>query len=232
MLIRSLDLRIGTGGWQYLNVTGDRLSSYSKRFNFVEVNSTFYSNPSFRLVESWKKRVSQDFEFSVKCNRAVTHENMLHPSPEAMAEVNYMVRVCKILEAGCIVFQTSASLMVNRSILTGAREIWSQFKDENITVVLETRNPLEEDTISCMEELGILHSVDLTRGLPGYRHEKLYSRLFGTDRYSRTGFGESEYESIETGLKKASPQKAYLAFHGIQMYRDAEGFKNRLAGIH
>ncbi|KAB2945238.1 MAG: DUF72 domain-containing protein [Candidatus Methanoperedens sp.] len=46
-------LHIGAGGWAYFKVPGlDSLEAYSKAFDFVEVNSTFYTIPSIEMVRS------------------------------------------------------------------------------------------------------------------------------------------------------------------------------------
>ena len=75
---------IGTGGWAYFRIPGvDPLEAYSRAFNFVEVNSTFYEIPKMKMVESWRKKVPKDFEFSVRCNKTITHELMFESVPEA-----------------------------------------------------------------------------------------------------------------------------------------------------
>lgn len=69
---------IGAGGWAYFNIQGmDSLDAYAKAFDFVEVNSTFYTNPSIEMVRSWRRRVSDDFMFSVRCHKDLTHKYML-----------------------------------------------------------------------------------------------------------------------------------------------------------
>jgi len=58
-----VEVLVGTGGWYYFNVPGDRLRNYAKAFKTVEVNSTFYRIPPLSLVESWRRRVPEEFEF-------------------------------------------------------------------------------------------------------------------------------------------------------------------------
>ena len=51
---------IGAGGWAYFQVPGmDSLAAYSKAFDFVEVNSTFYTNPSIEMVRSWRRSIEE-----------------------------------------------------------------------------------------------------------------------------------------------------------------------------
>ena len=92
---------IGTGGWAYFYVPGLKpLEAYSKLFNFVEINSTFYSLPKLSMVESWRSRVPPDFEFSVRLNRTVTHKFKLEPSEEAFDMFTYTCKVCRIFKVG------------------------------------------------------------------------------------------------------------------------------------
>lgn len=76
---------IGTGGWAYFQIPGLRsLAAYSKAFNFVEVNSTFYEIPSLKQVEKWRRMVPPDFQFTVRGHQTITHKHHLQPTPEAL----------------------------------------------------------------------------------------------------------------------------------------------------
>ena len=49
------------------------LSSYSKRLNSVEINSSFYTPPSLAMVKSWAAKTGDNFKFSFKAPRLITH---------------------------------------------------------------------------------------------------------------------------------------------------------------
>ncbi|MHA2390846.1 MAG: DUF72 domain-containing protein [Promethearchaeota archaeon] len=76
-------IEIGTAGWDYKDWTGNfypkrlersqHLAFYSKYFNLVEINSTFYNLPSKQIVENWFNQVPQDFRFVVKVWQNITH---------------------------------------------------------------------------------------------------------------------------------------------------------------
>ena len=100
------DFRIGTGGWAYFRVPDlHSLVAYSRAFNFVEVNATFYEIPKIKSVESWRKMVPDDFEFSVRCNKRLTHEMKFEQVPKAYEILDIMVRICEILKAEILHFQ-------------------------------------------------------------------------------------------------------------------------------
>jgi len=93
-------LHIGAGGWAYFKVPGlDSLAAYSKAFDFVEVNSTFYETPSMEMVRSWRRRVPDNFMFSVRCHRDLTHKYLLSPRRESYEILNQSLRICNELKA-------------------------------------------------------------------------------------------------------------------------------------
>jgi uncharacterized protein YecE (DUF72 family) len=82
-----LTLNIGCSGWSYEGWKGnfypkkmenkDYLPYYSKFFKFVEVDSTYYHIPSRSTVRSWKEKTPEDFKFSLKFPKIITHERKL-----------------------------------------------------------------------------------------------------------------------------------------------------------
>src|SRR4030065_255060 len=86
------EYRIGTGGWAYFRVPGlNPLVAYSRIFNFVEVNSTFYEIPPVSKVENWRKLVPADFEFSVRAHKSITHTYRLSPENRVFEAFNNMI---------------------------------------------------------------------------------------------------------------------------------------------
>lgn len=88
-------IRIGTSGWLYDDWAGrfyDRalprrswLADYATRFATVELNSTFYRLPEPNRFETWAAATPDDFVFSVKASRFLTHIRRLR-DPAAPVE--------------------------------------------------------------------------------------------------------------------------------------------------
>lgn len=57
--------------------TTDYLSFYSKHFNTVEIDSTFYSTPSEETVQRWREQTPEDFIFAAKAPQIITHEKCM-----------------------------------------------------------------------------------------------------------------------------------------------------------
>ncbi|MFX1428312.1 MAG: DUF72 domain-containing protein [Promethearchaeota archaeon] len=74
---------IGTAGWDYRDWIGSfypkqlerthYLEFFSKYFDIVEINSTFYNLPSKDMVKNWRNRVPEKFRFIVKVWQKITH---------------------------------------------------------------------------------------------------------------------------------------------------------------
>ena len=79
-----LDYYIGTMGFSYQAWSGafypnglagcDYLSYYSRIFNAVEIDSTFYGTPRHESVMRWKEAVPDGFRICVKVPRSITHD--------------------------------------------------------------------------------------------------------------------------------------------------------------
>lgn len=87
------DLLIGTSGWSYKNWSDfypkdgsqkDYLEYYTGRFNSVEVNATYYNLPSENTVNNWREKAADDFYFSVKGHRRITHYNKMKDIDEPL----------------------------------------------------------------------------------------------------------------------------------------------------
>jgi len=85
-------LRIGCSGWNYDAWRGELypegmgparwLREYATHFDTVEVNSTFYRLASRKAVERWVADTPDDFCFTVKASRYLTHVKRLADAPD------------------------------------------------------------------------------------------------------------------------------------------------------
>ena len=76
-------ISLGCAGWDYNDWSGsfypkpldryNRLEFYSKFFDIVEINSTFYNLPNRTTVSKWFNQVPENFRFLVKVWQQITH---------------------------------------------------------------------------------------------------------------------------------------------------------------
>ncbi|HEX6309437.1 MAG TPA: DUF72 domain-containing protein [Longimicrobiales bacterium] len=80
-------IHVGTQGWNYDfwsgvfyprgTKGGDRLEQYSRLFDSVEIDSTFYGMPPEGRFRSWYERTPAGFVFTAKLPREITHDARL-----------------------------------------------------------------------------------------------------------------------------------------------------------
>ncbi len=61
-----------------------RLHYYSSIFNTVEINSSFYRTPQLATYKKWADDVPDDFQFSLKLSKEITHVPGLETAPNSM----------------------------------------------------------------------------------------------------------------------------------------------------
>ncbi|MBI3859467.1 MAG: DUF72 domain-containing protein [Thaumarchaeota archaeon] len=62
------------------------LTYYSRHLGSVEINSSFYASPGEAMVRSWSDRTGEEFRFSIKAPRQITHILKLGKDAPEIAE--------------------------------------------------------------------------------------------------------------------------------------------------
>jgi uncharacterized protein YecE (DUF72 family) len=85
---------IGCSGWHYKSWRGvvypadlptdEWLRAYTRRFDTVELNNTFYRLPSEQTFAGWRAQVRRGFVFAVKASRFLTHIKRLRDPEEPL----------------------------------------------------------------------------------------------------------------------------------------------------
>jgi len=119
------DLLFGTSGWSYKEWVGpfyqeakSMFSYYARFFNTAEINSTFYRYPSEATIYGLNRTSPNNFVFSAKLPKLITHEKRLDPG---MGVKNDLVRFLELLEPlnargklGCVLIQLPPSFIYKR----------------------------------------------------------------------------------------------------------------------
>ena len=116
-------LAVGTSGYSYKEWKGPfypeklpakkMLAWYGERLTGVEINNTFYRLPKPSVLETWASQVPDDFRFSIKASRRITHFTRL--KPEAAEPTEYLLRTLETLgdRLGAILFQLPPNFRVD-----------------------------------------------------------------------------------------------------------------------
>lgn len=107
-------IHIGTSGWHYPHWKGpfyplqspstSLLSYYMKYFHTAEINNSFYQLPQKKTFEQWRDTVPENFIFSVKASRYITHMKKLKDPLQPVS--HFLQRIDKLgNKRGPILFQ-------------------------------------------------------------------------------------------------------------------------------
>lgn len=87
-------VRVGTSGFSYKEWVGhfyaertkpkEMLVRYAERLPTVEINNTFYRLPRKDVLEAWRDETPEDFRFSIKASRRITHFARLNGTEELL----------------------------------------------------------------------------------------------------------------------------------------------------
>ncbi len=109
--------RLGTSGWSYREWEGvfypradtGKLAYYSKTFRTVEIDTTFYEYPSKAMIQACVRVTPDDFVFSARVPRLVTHDRRLDVQKGAGRDLMHFLLDLRPLEdagkLGPLVFQ-------------------------------------------------------------------------------------------------------------------------------
>jgi uncharacterized protein YecE (DUF72 family) len=226
---KNVDYYIGAGGWGYFGFAGDRLAAYARRFRFVEVNATFYKVPQLSAVKRWRRQVKEDFVFTVKCNRTITHDAPFVLGAESRAVMQGMQQVCDALKAPFLVLQTPASLLPTDDTLERIASFFDAYSE--VRFAWEPRGDAwaAASVQKQVRQIGAKHGVvfvsDASRSAATVANQTLYTRLFGGGSfYNRHQFDDSELQSLHRAVESSGADRAFLVFHTVRMYTDAQRF--------
>ena len=90
-------IRIGTSGWNYKHWRGRFYPAdlpvarwfayYSRRFDTVEINNTFYRLPPEEVFLAWRRQAPPDFLYAVKASRFLTHMKKLNDPADSLDRI-------------------------------------------------------------------------------------------------------------------------------------------------
>jgi uncharacterized protein YecE (DUF72 family) len=211
---------IGTMGWSYdfwkgpLYPVGasseEYLKYYSKHFNSVEVNNTFYRLPKTHVVNEWVKNTPKGFKFAVKAPRKITH------SPNLEFDTNYLETFFLNIKhlgdkLGPILFQFPPQI---KSDKTDIVESLLAMLPNEVLYAFEFRNKswLSNDTLKILEK----YNATMVQTNINYKNLKkvmarhCYIRWEGDRKKVNGDLGKVEIDRSKTSAKWAKKIKEYI----------------------
>ena len=160
---------IGTAGWSYKDWVPsfypknqsagfDWLQFYAHYFNCVEVNSTYYTYISPKIVEGWIRKVtdSEDFLFTVKLHQDFTHKKDF--DHQKIKSVNYNLDLLKQAERlGGLLIQFPYSFSFDTATADYVRELRDIFQSFNCFVEVRHKSWLKKETLEMFKKLNLTY---------------------------------------------------------------------------
>ncbi|HMK02685.1 MAG TPA: DUF72 domain-containing protein [Ferruginibacter sp.] len=207
-----------------------RLTYYATFFNSIEINSSFYKLPGEITVARWVDTVPEDFRFTFKLWKQVTHQKELYFEKTDVASFLRSIMPAA-RKKGCLLVQFPPSLdKVNilqlAKLLSCLREADTQ--DWNIAVEFRNNSWYEEKVYRLLETCNAAIVIqDIPRSatpLLDYTGSVVYVRFHGPTGNYRGGYDESFLSEYATYVNEwlEEGKKVYVYFNNTM----GDAFKN------
>lgn len=204
-------VRIGLAGWSeavskhraYFTGTGSGLERYASTLSMVEVNATFYRAVRPETFASWAAQTPDDFRFSVKINRAITHAARLSAQAKLEQALEPMMSLAAKLAA--VLIQLPPTLAFDperdRAFLDRLRALYAGM------VAWEPRHPSWEgaEASALLAEHGIvLVRTEIPEPDAAHTAGGTYVRLHGTPRRYYSAYSPTDLAALADWLGAAA----------------------------
>lgn len=99
---------------------------YARHFNTIEINSSFYRQPSPKSFLTWYNDSPDDFLFTVKAPRSITHYKRFNDAKEELNSFYEVINDGLKEKLGCVLFQMPPSFSFTEDrlelVLSGLRK--------------------------------------------------------------------------------------------------------------
>lgn len=203
---KDVSIRIGTSGWTYQHWKGifypDKwpksrwLEYYIRHFDTVELNATFYRLPNPTTFEDWKYRTPDNFVWSVKSSRFITHIKRLENPAEPLGRFYNAIAGFKE-KLGVILFQLPPSLAFDGKIFRD----FCESLDSRARHALEVRHLswINDQVFGILKEFNIALCIADSAGRYPFCEEMtadfVYIRLHGSQKLYASPYREDELQA-------------------------------------
>ncbi len=195
-----MEYRTGCSGWSYefwrgkiydfREAPGNFLKIYSKLFDTVEIDSTFYAAQGPDTVNKWYSSVPEGFLFSPKMPRIITHEYRLENCEK---DLDFFISNISLLreKLGMTLIQLPPDFTYSIAIL----ENFLETLPGDMKFAIEFRHPswFRDDIYSLLKKFNITMAwpvLDYIRPPEAKTTRSLYIRFLGNKSLSKNMLGE------------------------------------------
>lgn len=205
--------RIGCAGWSLPRIAGasfpgagSHLERYASIFNAVEINSSFYRPHRPETYARWAAAVPDDFRFSVKLPKDITHTSRLRASARPLRQ--FLSGIGGLgARLGCVLIQLPPSLKFERPVVKRFLTMFRRQFEGN--AVLEPRHlswfdPRVESFLRAFDigRAGSDPALCTSAAEPDSNSAVAYFRLHGSPRKYFSNYEESYLKDLASKLER------------------------------
>jgi len=175
------------------------LPYYSQVFNHVEIDSTFYNIPSELMVKNWNTRTPNNFRFTAKFPKIITHEKTFK---NVEKELNLFYERMEPLKDKMLALLIQ--LPPSYKLKEGLEDFSSYnfFFEDTFRYAVEVRHPSWFNDLAYNffknNDIGMVWSqMDRLRTPPIVTSDFIYLRLIGDRRLAENQFGKIQIDRSE-----------------------------------
>jgi uncharacterized protein YecE (DUF72 family) len=175
---------------------------YCQSFNSVELNVTFYRFPRVTDLQSWYNRSPEDFRFTVKAPRLITHYKRFNNSERELNEFYNTVSKGLGDKLGSILFQLHPAITYSESKLEQILNVL----DPSFINVIEFRDPSwwRPDVEKALQRANVTFCGISYPKLPDDVHKTakaMYYRFHGVPKLYLSSYSKPKLEAIVNNIK-------------------------------
>lgn len=200
---------------------------YAQHFDTYELNGTFYRTPTAKSLKAWHDKVDDDFLFSVKAPRNVTHYKKFIGCENEIAEFYALCQEALQDKLAFVLFQLPPSFAYSPEKL----ELIVDSLDKNFRNVIEFRHKSWwiPEVYETLEKNEIVFCNVSYPGLPTEIVSTTstgYFRLHGVPKLFYSGYEKSELEHLSDEIRKQKWEEVFVYFNNTA---DVHGVQNALS---
>ncbi len=159
---------LGTSGFSYDDwighfypadmVKANMLPFYGRRFRCVEINATYYTPPSERMIQSFIARTPPEFQFVIKGHKQITHEPASDEAEAGSIFEAFRTSLAPLADAGklgCILLQFPYSFRPAPANVSYLEEVVERMGWAPLTVEFRNSHWVDERTFDLLRRLGV-----------------------------------------------------------------------------
>jgi uncharacterized protein YecE (DUF72 family) len=216
---------IGTSGWQYNHWKDgwykgvkkkDWLPFMTTKLNAVEANGTFYRLPKRETFESWKAITPQDFRFTIKAHRFLTHRKRLKEISDGITREKEAAGGLGE-KLAVVVWQLPSNLQANQERLESFLQELKAWEETRHSIEFRHNSWFTDETAKKLEEARVAVCISDASKWPMWEAattDLVYLRLHGHEYTYWSAYTDEQLESwaakCRAWLKEGREVHAYF----------------------